>query len=107
MSDSDQEQQLAKEASPVITRHSGWEDLFRLFGWFGLVVAGTGLIIAMSFSSSSSQSPSGATDFLPIWLFVGGIIGSIHAFVVAFIISVLTDIRWRLSQHIEKDDHDA
>jgi len=102
MSDSNKQ-----ETSPVITRHSVWEDLFRLLGWFGLVVAGSGLIIAMSFSSSPSKSPPGAVFFWPIWLFVGGIIGSIHAFVVAFIISVLTDIRWRLTKHIGKDDHDA
>ena len=102
MSDSDKQ-----ETSPVVSRHSGWEDLFRLFGWFGLLVAGSGLIIAISFNSSPPKSPPGAASFWPIYLFVGGIIGSIHAFVVAFIISVLTDIRWRLTKHIGKDDHDA
>jgi hypothetical protein len=98
MSDSDK-----REALTVIQRSSGWEDLFRLFGWLGLVAAGAGLMFFLS--SLTSKSPP--VFLWPIWLIVAGIIGSIHAFCVAFIISVLTDIRWSLSKDIDKENHDA
>jgi len=91
------EVQKSIEYHGKISRRSSWSGLFRAIGILGLFVSAIGVFACINDSQSSDFSFGSKITYTIISLAV-----SLQSFFFAFIINVFTDIRWYLSQIVEK-----
>jgi hypothetical protein len=96
---SDQESGSGQIEQPIkISRRSGWSDFFVFLGV--LVVLATGVILVFCITDSTQLNSSDMSFF--VTLIIVGVAVSIQSFFFAFLINVLTDIRWFLKKLADK-----
>lgn len=88
--------QWAAESEPEITRGSAWYTFFMVLGCFSLGVGSIGTLMALGYGNGS----------MAIKLFADGVGGAILFFFLAFLVDVLTDIRWFLKNLSDNVQHD-
>jgi hypothetical protein len=74
---------------------SGWSGFFIFLGCIGILVAGISIIVCINADYEQTKASS-------ITLIIAGFIVAIQSFFLSFLINVFTDIRWFLSQMVEK-----
>ena len=76
---------------------SGWATLYRVCGWIGIIVGGTGFIVITQGDVAGEENVEAGFIFA-VW----AILPALTSFLFAFLIDVLTDMRHYLKRIAEK-----